>query len=823
MAEDLRIRITGDDKGFQSALNSARGNATGFSRSIGKASKFAALGLAGLATGAAAAGAKMVSMASDAAEVDSKLNVVFGKRLPALKKDLDAFSEATGTSRYALRQQAADMGALLGPILKSKAATQDMSSQFVKLATDLGSFNNVPTGEALESIRAGLLGEAEPMRKFGVLMNEAAVQSEALRLGLIKKGQTMTEQEKVQARASLIMQQTSQAQGDATRTAGSMANQMKALRANVGDAATEIGMKLMPYALQAVQSFNANWPTIERVAGRVMGYIITVIEASIVVIRKLIDWYSGIADAARRYWPQVQQAAERVANWYRGTLAPAIENTLAAIRRAWEIFGPTISRIASTAFGVVRTVVVNTLSSIKAVIEGFLALIRGDWGQAWESLKTIVRNALDTVKTIVQGAISVVWTAALGVGNAIVQGIKQGIEGAWGELTGYVGAKMDALKNKIKGFWKIFSPSQVAADEIGKPIAEGIGVGFLSQMDVTIPQMAAASGRASDEARRNVEAKTAAWKDAWKTYTDKALEAFDAMADKIRTKSERLLDQLNARTYKLDLKQAAKDVAAAEETLKQAKLQARGANATGDQEAMKEANDALFEAQMAADRAEIAQQQLKLEKKAEKERQAEDEKIAADRERFATWLETRTVQQQQAILKEGQGQEAIVRKIRSYGPEYRKAGVNLGENLANGLESAASKVKKAAQALADAVSSILNAAGKPGRDASDAAKKVTGKASGGRISGGRPYLVGENGPELRTFSRGGSIIPNNLLMGGGGSRSMLSGGGSTVTAPIVIVLDGGVIWEEMREVGIQESRYVPSSSVTPDAIRGALS
>jgi hypothetical protein len=49
-----------------------------------------------------------------------------------------------------------------------------------------------------------------------VLLNEAAVKQEGLRLGLVKGKQEMTEQQKVQARASLIMQQTTLAQGPGT-------------------------------------------------------------------------------------------------------------------------------------------------------------------------------------------------------------------------------------------------------------------------------------------------------------------------------------------------------------------------------------------------------------------------------------------------------------------------------------------------------------------------------------------------------------------------------------------------------------------------------
>ncbi len=38
---------------------------------------------------------------------------------------------------------------------------------------------------------------------------------------------------------------------------------------------------------------------------------------------------------------------------------------------------------------------------------------------------------------------------------------------------------------------------------------------------------------------------------------------------------------------------------------------------------------------------------------------------------------------------------------------------------------------------------------------------------GGPVAGGRPYLVGERGPELMVPSSNGTVVPNNALGGGG--------------------------------------------------------
>jgi hypothetical protein len=46
------------------------------------------------------------------------------------------------------------------------------------------------------------------------------------------------------------------------------------------------------------------------------------------------------------------------------------------------------------------------------------------------------------------------------------------------------------------------------------------------------------------------------------------------------------------------------------------------------------------------------------------------------------------------------------------------------------------------------------------------AKAITGRASGGPVAAGRPYIVGERGPELFVPGSSGGIVPNGAMMGG---------------------------------------------------------
>lgn len=300
----LEAKLSADTRDFDRGMDKSDSKIS----AVGKTMQVAALAIAG---GAVFAGKKMIDLASDAGEVDSKLQVTFGATLPTITSEINKFSKATGVSRYEMRQQTADMGALLVPLTGSKKAAADMSVQFTELAADLGSFNNVPTAQALGAIRSGLVGEAEPLRAFGVLLNETAVKNEAYRSGIAKTGAVLTEQQKVQARANLIMAQTTLAQGDATRTADSVANQTKALRNTFNDLATDLGVMLLPafravlVATQDLVAWGKEHTTIVKlVAGAVAAF--TVIVLAVTAATKLWTAAQLVATAGTKLWTASQ-------------------------------------------------------------------------------------------------------------------------------------------------------------------------------------------------------------------------------------------------------------------------------------------------------------------------------------------------------------------------------------------------------------------------------------------------------------------------------------------------------------------------------------
>jgi hypothetical protein len=140
-----------------------------------------------------------------------------------------------------------------------------MSIQATKLAADLASFKNLEIDVALQKIRAGLVGEVEPLRTVGVLLSAAAVEAKAAELGLQDMNGELSEGAKVQARMALIMGQLSDAQGDVARTSESVANQTREMQKNMENLRAEIGEKLLPVTADLLESLNGMVTGLERV------------------------------------------------------------------------------------------------------------------------------------------------------------------------------------------------------------------------------------------------------------------------------------------------------------------------------------------------------------------------------------------------------------------------------------------------------------------------------------------------------------------------------------------------------------------------------
>lgn len=191
-------------------------------------------------------GAAMVKTASDAEETESKFNTVFKNQAADVKAWAKTFSDSVGRSTTANMGFLATIQDTLVPLGFMRDRAADMSKSVVELATDLASFNNLPTADVVRDIQSAIVGNTETLRKYGVVASQDAIIQEALTSGLIKNKNELDATSKAQAIYNLLLKGTVDAQGDAERTAGSTANQMRKLKAQTEDLLIAFGQQLIP-------------------------------------------------------------------------------------------------------------------------------------------------------------------------------------------------------------------------------------------------------------------------------------------------------------------------------------------------------------------------------------------------------------------------------------------------------------------------------------------------------------------------------------------------------------------------------------------------
>ncbi len=198
----------------------------------------------------------IVNLASSIEEMQAKSDVVFGRFAGQVRGQLQEFGDEVGRSAFELEGMAASIQDTFVPMGFARGEAADLSVQLTKLATDVASFNNESDPEVMAAFQSALVGNHETVRRFGVIITEATIKQELMRMGITKNIKEVTNAEKVQARLNLLLAGTTDAQGDAARTSGSFANQSRALSASLKDLGNEIGQTLLPAATAFVASLN---------------------------------------------------------------------------------------------------------------------------------------------------------------------------------------------------------------------------------------------------------------------------------------------------------------------------------------------------------------------------------------------------------------------------------------------------------------------------------------------------------------------------------------------------------------------------------------
>jgi hypothetical protein len=418
---ELFVDITANDKPAVAGLGRVRGAFDGL------------IGTVAALAGSAGLGFMLFDATKKAAllnEEISRTNVVLGSSAGTVIDRADQMAAAYGTAKAEYIGAATSFASAMKGAGMSAAQAADTGTLLADLATDLRSFTPGATfQDATTALQAALRGENDPLERFNVFLSAGKVEAEALALGLIKSKNEMTDLAKRTATLSLIMKQTTDAQGDRGRTKDSPWNLLEEATGRYQNTLTELGQNFTPImasiASTASQVLGGINEWLGENAATISGWVQSIGEGL-----GLVGWalqnFGGLWQVAGLYADQTMIQIEEMAAWAFGALGQYSE---------W--------------FG-----------------NNWVGLIRDALMAVW----SIFQNVFTNIKNIVGAAWDYITNPAGGF-NFQFTGLLDGFEASVAQLPEIAAPHLTNLQDQIDG---VFASM---ADKAGNPLAGGLAPG----------------------------------------------------------------------------------------------------------------------------------------------------------------------------------------------------------------------------------------------------------------------------------------------------------------------------------------------------------
>nr|DAF50172.1 MAG TPA: tail tape measure protein [Siphoviridae sp. ct9zP9] len=243
-----------------------------------------------------------------------------------------------------------------------------------------------------------------------------------------------------------------------------VADTAASLAVSLADGLTESLPDIIPIAIETISTLVENLTENAN----------TIIDAGIQIILALGE---GLIAALPQLIETVPQIVINIANVINDN-APKLVDTALYL----------ITRLAVGLVQAIPTLVVNIPKIIEAIVAAFMAFqwlnlgkqlidgVANGVKKAGESMATAAKNAFSKFKSKITG--SEVATELKNIGKYIIDGIVGGIKNSLSKIANIAGKIKDTLLSKLKGLFRIASPSKLMKEEVGTYIGEGIAVGI---------------------------------------------------------------------------------------------------------------------------------------------------------------------------------------------------------------------------------------------------------------------------------------------------------------------------------------------------------
>lgn len=218
-----------------------------------------------------------------------------------------------------------------------------------------------------------------------------------------------------------------------------------------------------------------------------------------------LDAVSGFAASLRENVGLLVDAAVELAKSLAQGLADSIPEIIKKVPEIVSSIANTINdnapKILEAGVSIIGTLIKGLLESIPTLVENIPQIIQAavdvftafNWANLGKNIMQFLGNGIKSMGTAMKGAAQQIGTAIKGgiqnlpsemvkIGKSLIQGIWTGIKNSIGWLKDQLKSFAAGIVGSIRSALDIHSPSGVMRDQVGKYMAQGIGVGFTGEI-----------------------------------------------------------------------------------------------------------------------------------------------------------------------------------------------------------------------------------------------------------------------------------------------------------------------------------------------------
>jgi hypothetical protein len=499
----LVIKILADAKDAIKGIDSTASAADKFKGGIDK--------LTGPALGVVGAigliGKQAIDSASELQQSMGGIDAVFGTAADAAKGFAAASAETVGLAE----SEYANLATVIGAQLKNAGTPIDelagKTDGLITTGADLAATFGGSTSDAVGALSSALKGEMDPIEKYGITLNAAAIEAKRAEQGTSDLTGAADTAAKQQAILALITEQSADAQGQFGEEIDTVAGQQQVANAKFEDAKAALGTALLPAVTTVTSAFGemAGIVSENSAVFLAIGGVIAGLAAAILITNVAIKAYSAITkivSAATKVWTAIQWLLNTAflsspITW----IVLAIIALIAVIviiatkttwfQDIWEAVWGAVVSVASAAWEWVSNAASAALDFIVGLWNGLVDAVQAVWN--W--IKSAIETVLNVIQSIIVGyiniyiniwngiksAVQAVWNwirniidSVLGIVKGIIQGYINIYISIWEGIKSAVGAVFDWLKDKAETVLKIILKPVHAVEDAFNAVVDAI-------------------------------------------------------------------------------------------------------------------------------------------------------------------------------------------------------------------------------------------------------------------------------------------------------------------------------------------------------------